>query len=165
MEVRLPKILNQDITKYIQYENLASVLRHCDNNVPGPTLNRTIQANAGRMTAPRTVTRENDRKENVASSPLILVEGFRIYKSKHQYRSCRNHGHFRSNHNKDGSLKPRFESRAQPVHPRATSSRGQQQVPNDTGLWVPKTYHAICFKIGNLFMTKVSKSPHFSCKA
>ena len=87
-------ITDQELTKLVKYDPIASILRQCDNHSSSSNTKPT-NAFAGRVRQPfRRATAQR------------LAE----VKAKSQCRLCKNWGHWDSDHNRDGSLNPEINS-------------------------------------------------------
>ena len=91
-----------DFLKAISYESVASVLRQCDRAKQGdmPSSPSVLNANSSSAT---TGGHDNRRKKG---KKTLNPEQLADLKSKTRCHTCRKKGHWSSEHNADGSLKP-----------------------------------------------------------
>ncbi len=97
---------NSDLLSTIKHDSIASFLRQCDEGKQ----NGTIHSNSAN------ISWRNNRKPKYTPQQLTEV------KARSRYRRCKNHGHWHSDHNEEGSLKPGIKSVTNPTSENSSKS-------------------------------------------
>lgn len=109
-EKETEKLANNEIITKVWYENVVSVLNHCDNSLLfRSAVNKVIHVNLIHVNESKVVLSRSRRRLKRSWADKISLNEFHVYKSGHSYRSCRNSGHFESSCSV-GVFKHRIES-------------------------------------------------------
>lgn len=107
-----------DFLKAVSYDTVASVLRQCDKmRGSESTLTQQIAVPAVHANAAASTRPTNRFRQTLTPAQLADL------KSKSQCRKCKMFGHWKSDHNLDGSLKPGVSSKAAPASNRQSLQR------------------------------------------
>lgn len=101
-----PNPTTDDFLQAVKYDSVAAVLRQCESG-KGWDTKVTELSQLAEAIAANAITNTNRKKR---LTPVQLAD----LKSKSQCHDCKQYGHWRSDHNEDGTLKPGVISTSQP---------------------------------------------------